>query len=63
MFKNLILYRIAALPIDALGTDACLDNATFAPCGASQEKSIGWTPPRGEAHGALLESVGGEVAA
>jgi len=60
MFKNAIIYRITALPIDALGADACLDNFTFEPCGPSQEKSIGWTPPRGEQHGALLESVGGQ---
>jgi len=60
MFKNSILYRIAALEIDALGADEALQDHQFAPCGASQEKSIGWTPPRGESHGALLESVGGQ---
>lgn len=32
----------------------------FTPCGATQEKSMGWVPPRGEEHGALLESVGGQ---
>jgi len=60
MFKNAILYRITALPIDALGADEALQDHQFAPCGASQEKSIGWVAPRGEAHGALLESVGGQ---
>ena len=60
MFKNAILYRIASLEIDALGADEALQDHQFAPCGASQEKSIGWVPPRGEAHGALLESVGGQ---
>ena len=27
---------------------------------ATQEKSLGWVPPRGEQHGALAESVGGQ---
>lgn len=38
-----------------------LDEARFVPCGASQEKSIGWIEPRGEAHGPLVESVGGQL--
>jgi recombination associated protein RdgC len=38
-----------------------LDGARFVACGASQEKSIGWTEPRGEAHGPLVESVGGQL--
>jgi recombination associated protein RdgC len=29
-------------------------------CGATQEKSLGWVVPRGEAHGPLAESVGGQ---
>lgn len=31
----------------------------FSPCGATQDKAVGWVPPRGQAHGALVESVGG----
>lgn len=61
MFKNLIVYRIGAalaatLPLleDALAKDA------FVECGATQENSIGWTPPRGVEHGPLLEAVGGQ---
>lgn len=30
------------------------------PCSAMQEKSLGWVPPRGEAHGALVEAVAGQ---
>ena len=60
MFKNAILYRIASLPIDALGADEALQDHQFTPCGASQEKSIGWVPPRGDAHGPLLESINGQ---
>lgn len=60
MFKNIIPYRITALAIDALGANEALESAQFVPCGASQEKSIGWVPPRGDAHGPLLESVDGQ---
>lgn len=45
-------------------TQAQLDEALqadrFAPCGASQEKSVGWVEPRGQAHGPLVEVVGGQ---
>ena len=61
MFKNMIVYRIAQpwnLPLDAV--DAALARMPFAPCGATQELALGWVPPRGEAHGALAESVGGQ---
>lgn len=39
--------------------EEALQPARFAPCGASQEKSVGWVEPRGEAHGPLVEVVGG----
>ena len=61
MFKNMIVYRIAPpwnMPLDAV--DAALARMPFAPCGATQELALGWVPPRGEAHGALAESVGGQ---
>lgn len=62
MFKNALLYRILSTNLrDQLATLAdAMDSQAFTPCGASQEKSIGWIPPRGEHHGALLESVGGQ---
>lgn len=60
MFKNLIIYRITALPIDALGADAALEEHAFTECSPNQEKSSGWVPPRGHANGPLLESVGGQ---
>lgn len=60
MFKNLIFYRINSQPISSDEIDSFLSADAFAPCLASQEKSIGWVPPRGEAHGAFLESVGGQ---
>lgn len=33
----------------------------FVPCGASQDKSVGWIEPRGDAHGPLVESVSGQL--
>ena len=41
--------------------EAGLDGARFVECGATQEKSIGWCEPRGEAHGPLVEAVGGQL--
>lgn len=61
MFKNMIVYRIA--PTWQIGLEqleAALAPAPFVPCSATQERSWGWVPPRGEAHGPLAESVGGQ---
>jgi recombination associated protein RdgC len=38
-----------------------LNRARFVECGASQEKSIGWVEPRGEANGPLVEAVDGQL--
>ncbi len=60
VFKNLIVYRIAPSWQAALEqVEAALDAQRFVECGATQEKSVGWLEPRGEAHGPLVESVGG----
>ncbi len=62
MFKNVIVYRIgpgwSARPAQM---EAALEPARFVACGASQEQSAGWVEPRGEAHGALVEVVGGQL--
>lgn len=61
MFANLIIYRIApqwSATLDQV--EQALAKAPFAECGATQEKSLGWVPPRGDAHGPLAESVGGQ---
>lgn len=60
MIKNAILYRLS--PEFAAGMNSKmydLDSFAFAPCGATQEHSAGFVPPRGEANGALVESIGG----
>ena len=62
MFKNLIVYRIAAeWNANAAEIESALDKHRFAPCGPTQQKSLGWVPPRGEPGGALVETVGGHL--
>ena len=61
MFKSLVIYRIAqGWAPDLLAAEEALAKAPFMECGATQEKSCGWVPPRGEANGALVESIGGQ---
>lgn len=61
MFKNATIYRIAPGWTPSLeAMEEALQGARFVPCPASQEKSVGWVEPRGEAHGALVESVAGQ---
>ena len=61
MFKNLIIYRITPdWQIDLLQVEAALAQLPFMECGATQERSSGWAPPRGDAHGAMAESIAGQ---
>ena len=61
MFKNLTIYRIAPGWAPDLGTmEASLLNAPFTECAPSQDRSIGFTDPRGTGADALVESVGGQ---
>jgi recombination associated protein RdgC len=58
VFKNVIMYRIAAgWSITASEVEARLQDSHFVECGATQEKSMGWVEPRGQANGPLLEVV------
>jgi surfeit locus 1 family protein len=58
MFKNMIVYRIAeSWQGDLQLLEEALGKSLFAECGATQERSAGWVPPRGEPHGPLAESV------
>jgi recombination associated protein RdgC len=60
VFKNLIVYRIApSSQLELQRLQAALAAAPFAPCGATQEQSGGWCPPRAQEHGALVESIAG----
>jgi recombination associated protein RdgC len=61
VFKNLIVYRIApGWQADLTQLEEALAKTPFQECGATQEKAVGWVPPRGDAHGPLAESVGGQ---
>jgi len=61
VFKNVIMYRVAAdWDLTAEQVQDHLQAGRFVECGASQEKSIGWIEPRGQAKGPLLESVAGQ---
>lgn len=61
MFKNVIMYRIAPdWSLTAEEVEARLQDNPFVECGSSQEKSMGWVAPRGEANGPLLETVAGQ---
>ena len=61
MIKNAIIYRISeSWSPDLPALEAALAKSPFAACGATQERSAGWVPPRGEEHGLLAESVAGQ---
>lgn len=61
MFKNMILYQLGpGWPHSAQELEQSLQNEPFTPCTATQAKSSGWTPPRGEKHGALVEVAAGQ---
>jgi recombination associated protein RdgC len=61
VFKNVMIYRMAPPWTQALGQlEDRLASERFAPCSGSQEKSVGWMPPRGQEHGALVEVVAGQ---
>jgi recombination associated protein RdgC len=61
LFKNLMLYRLGqGWPASAAQWSEALACEPFAECGATQPKSGGWIAPRGEQHGALVESIDGQ---
>lgn len=61
MFKNLFVYRFGPSWQPALtALEEALAARRFVPCSPGQEQSLGWVAPRGEEHGALAESVGGQ---
>ena len=54
-------YRIGAdWTISLTQLEQALDTCRFVECSPSQDKSVGWTEPRGQAHGPLVESVAGQ---
>lgn len=61
MFKQLTAYRLGkdfAIPSAAAIEDA-LQSRRYLPIGLTQEKSVGFYPPRGGEHDKLVEAIGG----
>lgn len=60
MLKNLLIHRIAPgwQPDIEADKEVFLSNH-FRPCRPTEERSVGWVPPRGTEHGAMIESIGG----
>ncbi len=62
MFKNLTVYRMGpGWSFDRAALEATLAKVAFLPCGASQQRSSGWVPPRGQAHFPFVEVIDGQV--
>ena len=62
MFKNALVYSIDQWePPTQAEIERRLDGARFAACRPTEPESAGWVEPRGEKHGALLESIGGQL--
>jgi recombination associated protein RdgC len=62
LFKNLIVYRIAAgWSVSPAQMQEGLEKARFVECGATQPISRGWVEPRGVAHAPLVELVAGQL--
>jgi recombination associated protein RdgC len=60
LFKNVMAYRIGAdWTVTLTQLEEALNRYRFVECSPSQDKSVGWTEPRGQAHGPLVESIGG----
>lgn len=59
MFKNLSLFRFAITQaaLSAAELSEALAVAAWQPCAPTQPLSVGWVPPRGHAHGPLVEPV------
>lgn len=61
MFTQLSIYRISEdWQPSWRQLDDALEKLQFAECGPTQEKSVGWVPPRGQDHGAMVEVIGGQ---
>jgi recombination associated protein RdgC len=54
--KNWIVYRLTPDSLNGIGLAQVPDSAAFTPCSPTQIQSVGFVPPRGEAHGALCEA-------
>jgi recombination associated protein RdgC len=62
IFKHATLFRFAGedLNLADMNYDIDLYAHQFAPCGATQQASSGWVPPRGEDGGDMIEVINGQ---
>ncbi len=61
MFKSILVHRLAPnCSVTSAQLEESLHAQAFVACAPTQEKTIGWVPPRGEANGPLVEVVGGQ---
>ena len=61
MFKNVMIYRLTSPALSGTSLEQVLRDNAFLPCGLTQEKSVGFAPPRGPEGGALAETVAGQT--
>lgn len=62
MFKNLTIFRLTTPFTHSLAAfEEALQAMRFVKCGPTQDKSVGWTAPRGIENGPLVESIGGQL--
>jgi recombination associated protein RdgC len=61
VFKNVMMYRLLSHWTQTqTGLETALEEGRFTECGGSQEKAVGWVPPRGKEHGPLVEIIAGQ---
>jgi len=61
VFKNVMVFRLVSdWTMARAPLEQALQAARFAECTGSQERTAGWVEPRGQAHGPLVEVVGGQ---
>jgi recombination associated protein RdgC len=62
MFKSAAIFKIT---MPEIGASAAFEQAQpiepFTPCGLTEERSVGWVPPRGHENGAMIEYINGQI--
>lgn len=59
MFKAITLYKFQCPDLTAGLIEEALDKVRFVQCGATQQRSAGFVPPRGLDHGPMVEAIDG----
>ena len=61
MFKNASIFKITLPQPTLMASMDRITDSVFLPCGPTQERSVGWVPPRGHEHGPLVENIAGQL--